>query len=94
MVRDSILVNAAGLGGIRTKNWKRNIISIVRKQHPKLNLHQCPRTRSSGCRAPSGRFGMPVEIAAIVVFLVSATNGFITGDTIEASGKADRPVAH
>jgi 3-oxoacyl-[acyl-carrier protein] reductase len=39
---------------------------------------------------PIGRPGAPEDIAAIAVFLASARNGFITGDTIEASGGADR----
>ena len=39
---------------------------------------------------PVGRAGAPEEIAAIAAFLSSDRNGFVTGDTIEASGGADR----
>jgi 3-oxoacyl-[acyl-carrier protein] reductase len=39
---------------------------------------------------PIGRAGKPAEIAAIAAFLCSDRNGFVTGDTIEASGGADR----
>lgn len=39
---------------------------------------------------PVGRFGRPDEIAAIAAFLASDRNGFVTGDTIEASGGAER----
>jgi 3-oxoacyl-[acyl-carrier protein] reductase len=37
-----------------------------------------------------GRAGAAKEIAAIAAFLSSDRNGFVTGDTIEASGGADR----
>jgi NAD(P)-dependent dehydrogenase (short-subunit alcohol dehydrogenase family) len=37
-----------------------------------------------------GRVAEPEDIAAVVAFLASARNRFVTGDTIEASGGADR----
>ncbi len=41
-------------------------------------------------RTPTGRAGDPRDIAAIAAFLASDRNRFVTGDTIEASGGADR----
>lgn len=41
-------------------------------------------------KTPVGRFGLPEDIAAITAFLLSDRNQFVTGQTIEASGGADR----
>ncbi len=37
-------------------------------------------------KIPVGRFGRPEEIAALAIFLASAAAGYITGETIVASG--------
>lgn len=87
-----ILVNAIGLGAIRTDNWEQNMIPKVRETRPDLaNLSDEDLVARVGAEyTPVGRFGTSEEIAAIAAFLVSDRNGFVTGCTIEASGGADR----
>jgi 3-oxoacyl-[acyl-carrier protein] reductase len=87
-----ILVNAIGLGAIRTENWEQNMIPKVRQTRPDLaNLTDEELIARVGAEyTPVGRFGTPEEIAALTAFLVSARNGFVTGCTIEASGGAER----
>jgi 3-oxoacyl-[acyl-carrier protein] reductase len=92
VARDGILVNAVGLGAVLTDNWQRNMIPAVRKRRPELaSASDEEIVKQLGAEmTPIGRFAQPEEIAAIVAFLASARNSFITGDTIEASGGADR----
>ena len=87
-----ILVNAIGIGAVATDNWANNMIPAVRKARPELSALSDDEllARISAEKTPIGRAGDPREIAAIAAFLVSNRNGFVTGDTIEASGGADR----
>jgi 3-oxoacyl-[acyl-carrier protein] reductase len=89
---DGVLVNAIGIGAVLTENWARNMIPSVRKERAEFSALTDEEivARLGAERTPVGRFGAPEEIAAIAAFLVSNRNGFITGDTIEASGGADR----
>ena len=92
VAREGILVNAVGVGAALTDNWAQNMIPAVRKRRPELKSIPDEKViEILGAElTPIGRFGYPEEIAAIVAFLASARNGFVTGDTIEASGGADR----
>ncbi|MFJ1260089.1 SDR family NAD(P)-dependent oxidoreductase [Cupriavidus sp. CuC1] len=87
-----ILVNAIGIGAVATDNWAANMIPSVRRRRPELKDAPDEEVLAVVGResTPIGRPGLPEEIAAIAVFLASARNGFVTGDTIEASGGADR----
>jgi len=89
---DGILVNAIGCGAIDTDNWANNMIPAIRRVRPELASLSDAQVlaKISAERTPVGRAGSPREIAAIAAFLVSDRNGFVTGDTIEASGGADR----
>ena len=75
-----------------TDNWKQNMIPAVRKRRPELSSASDDEVvKLLGAEmTPVGRFARPEEIATIVAFLASARNSFITGDTIEASGGAER----
>jgi 3-oxoacyl-[acyl-carrier protein] reductase len=89
---DGILVNAIGIGAITTENWATNMIPALRRTRPDcadLSDEQIL-VKVGAERTPIGRVGDPREIAALAAFLASARNGFVTGDTIEASGGADR----
>jgi 3-oxoacyl-[acyl-carrier protein] reductase len=92
VAHDGILVNAVGLGAVLTDNWKRNMIPGVRARRPELAASSDDEIikRLGAEMTPVGRFAQPGEIADIVAFLASARNCFVTGDTIEASGGADR----
>jgi 3-oxoacyl-[acyl-carrier protein] reductase len=89
---DGILVNAIGIGAIATENWAANMIPALRRTRPDyVDLSDEQILVQVGAeRTPIGRAGDPRDIAALAVFLASARNGFVTGDTIEASGGADR----
>ncbi|MEP1576994.1 SDR family NAD(P)-dependent oxidoreductase [Roseibium album] len=89
---DGILVNAIGVGAVATDNWANNMVPAVRKTRPEfaeLSDEEVVAKISAEC-TPVGRAGTPEDIAAIAAFLCSDRNGFVTGDTIEASGGADR----
>jgi 3-oxoacyl-[acyl-carrier protein] reductase len=92
LAHDGILVNAIGVGAVLTDNGARNMLSDVRKRRPELAKKSDDElVELLGAEmTPVGRFGRPAEIAAIAAFLASERNGFVTGDTIEASGGADR----
>lgn len=89
---DGILVNAIGVGAVATDNWANNMVPAVRKtrlEFAELSDEEVVAKISAEC-TPVGRAGTPEDIAAIAAFLCSDRNGFVTGDTIEASGGADR----
>jgi 3-oxoacyl-[acyl-carrier protein] reductase len=92
VAKDGILVNAIGIGAVATDNWANNMIPTVRRFRPELAGLSDDEvlSRISAELTPVGRAGSAREIAAIAAFLGSARNGFVTGDTIEASGGADR----
>jgi 3-oxoacyl-[acyl-carrier protein] reductase len=92
LAHDGILVNAIGVGAVLTDNWASNMLPSVRKRRPELarKSDEALVTMLGEEMTPVGRFGRPDEIAAIAAFLASERNGFVTGDTIEASGGADR----
>ncbi len=92
VAKDGILVNAIGIGAIRTQNWEHNMIPKVRETRPDLAALSDEELLAHVGKdyTPVGRLGTPEEVAAITVFLCSERNGFITGSTIEASGGADR----
>ena len=89
---DGILVNAIGVGAVATDNWAQNMLPNVRNRRPEL----ADRTDEEVMallgkeKTPVGHFGLPEDIAAIATFLLSGRNQFVTGQTIEASGGADR----
>lgn len=88
----NILINAIGIGAVATDNWENNMIPSVRRERPELaTLSDAEVLALVGREStPVGRVGQPEDIAAIALFLCSARNNFITGDTVEASGGADR----
>ena len=48
--------------------------------------------RADANAIPMGRFGRPEELADLVAFLASETNGYITGTTILVDGDVVRSV--
>src|SRR3984957_8545946 len=89
---DGILVNAIGIGAVATENWAANMIPALRRTRPDFDdlSDEQILVKVGAERTPIGRVGDPPEIARLPCFLASARNGFVTGDTIEASGGADR----
>lgn len=89
---DGILVNAVGVGAVMTDNWAQNMLPNVRDRRPELADKTDKEIMAllGKQKTPVGRFGLPEDIAAITAFLLSERNQFVTGQTIEASGGADR----
>jgi 3-oxoacyl-[acyl-carrier protein] reductase len=89
---DGILVNAIAIGAVATDNWANNMVPALRRTRPDFSSLSDDDViaRISAELTPVGRAGKPEEIAAIAAFLSSERNGFVTGDTIGASGGADR----
>jgi 3-oxoacyl-[acyl-carrier protein] reductase len=92
VAKDGILVNAIGIGAVATDNWANNMVPAVRRARQEFSTLSDDEViaRISAELTPVGRAGTAREIAAIAAFLSSDRNGFVTGDTIEASGGADR----
>ncbi|MES5483329.1 SDR family oxidoreductase [Bradyrhizobium sp. INPA03-11B] len=92
VAKDGILVNAIGIGAVATDNWTNNMVPAVRRARQEFSTLSDDDViaRISAELTPVGRAGTAREIAAIAAFLSSDRNGFVTGDTIEASGGADR----
>jgi len=92
VAKDGILVNAIGIGAVATDNWANNMVPAVRRARQEFSTLSDNEViaRISAELTPVGRAGTAQEIAAIAAFLSSDRNGFVTGDTIEASGGADR----
>jgi 3-oxoacyl-[acyl-carrier protein] reductase len=92
VAKDGILVNAIGIGAVATDNWANNMIPAVRRERSEFAEFTDEEViaRLGAELTPVGRFGKPDEIAAVAAFLASDRNGFVTGDTIQASGGADR----
>jgi 3-oxoacyl-[acyl-carrier protein] reductase len=92
VAKDGILVNAIGIGAVATENWANNMVPAVRRARQEFSTLSDDEViaRIAAELTPVGRAGTAREIAAIAAFLSSERNGFVTGDTIEASGGADR----
>ncbi|GAB2893631.1 SDR family NAD(P)-dependent oxidoreductase [Microbulbifer echini] len=89
---DNILVNAVGVGAVKTENWKNNMLPFIRKTTPglaQLSDDELLAQVSKEC-TPVKHPGAPEDIASLTAYLCSARNNFVTGDAIEASGGADR----
>jgi 3-oxoacyl-[acyl-carrier protein] reductase len=69
-----IRVNAINPGGVETEGAHR--IGVIGSDFQKQMIAQ----------TALGRFGQPEDIARVAVFLASADSGWLTGETIAASG--------
>ncbi len=76
--RDHILVNAIGLGWIKSRQQER------RGELAGLSVDEHYRRLSPN--VPLGRLGEPDEAAAVIVFLASAAASYVTGTCINVDG--------
>ncbi len=80
--RDNILINVVGPGKMETARLR----SIEAVRAEKLGLSLEDLQQKSAAEIPLGRYGRPEELARLAVFLCSAANTYITGQTVLADG--------
>ncbi|RLL46734.1 SDR family oxidoreductase [Oceanobacillus piezotolerans] len=78
----NILVNTVGPGTIKTDR----IIQLNQLNADKAGISAEELMEESELSIPMGRFGQPEEFAKPVVFLASAANTYITGQTLVVDG--------
>lgn len=80
--RDNILVNVMGPGRIGTDRIQ--YLDMVRAQKAEITVEAV--YQNAVGNIPLGRYGEPEEYARLAVFLCSAVNTYITGQTILVDG--------
>jgi 3-oxoacyl-[acyl-carrier protein] reductase len=83
---DGILVNGVSPCPVET----RRLDYTVRAKASLLNISEEAAREQLRSEIPIGRFAQPQEIAALIAFLVSEQNSYITGATINIDGGATR----
>lgn len=79
---DNILINTIGPGRIATDR----MIQLNNVKAKQLNVHYDEVKEKSESEIPIGRYGEPEEFAKMVVFLGSAANTYITGQSFLIDG--------
>ena len=82
LARENILVNVVGPGKMDTARLR----NIEAMRAEKLGLALGDLQKKSAAEIPLGRYGRPEELARLAVFLGSAANTYITGQTVLADG--------
>jgi 3-oxoacyl-[acyl-carrier protein] reductase len=82
LAKDNILVNTLGPGRIATDRVAALDASFAKRKG--ISIEEVEALRKS--QIPLGRYGHPDEFAALAVFLGSAANGYITGQSILVDG--------
>ncbi len=88
---DNILVNSINLGTIVSGQWIRRYQDYQTQGGP-MSQDEWMRAEATKRHIPVGRFGQPEEVAAAILFLVSAGASYITGATIDVAGGTGRYV--
>lgn len=76
-----VLVNSVNIGFVDTPQWE----NIHRKRDPDTPKEEFL-NRLAGAEVPLGRFGDPLEVSGLVVFLASDRASYLTGASIDAAG--------
>ncbi|ANU16061.1 3-oxoacyl-ACP reductase [Planococcus maritimus] len=79
---DNILVNTVGPGKISTDR----VAELTQATADKQGLSPEEVLKHTEAQIPSGRLGEPAEFARTVVFLASAANSYVTGQSIVVDG--------
>ena len=82
LARDNILINVVGPGKMDTARLRS--LEAMRAEKQGLALEDLQ--KKSAAEIPLGRYGRPEELARLAVFLCSAANTYITGQTVLADG--------
>jgi 3-oxoacyl-[acyl-carrier protein] reductase len=90
VARHGIRVNAVCPAAIMTERWQQRVERRARERG--LNLQQAADELARDS-IPLGRFGLPEEVAAAVVFLASERASFITGTSVFVDGGMGRSLS-
>lgn len=82
LARDNILINVVGPGKMDTARLRS--LEAIRAEKQGIALDELQ--KKSAAAIPLGRYGRPEELARLAVFLCSAANTYITGQTVLADG--------
>lgn len=82
MAKDNILVNVLAPGRISTDR----VAQLDKERATHLGQDEAQVRRQSESAIPLGRYGSTKEFASMAVFLGSAANGYITGQTVLVDG--------
>jgi 3-oxoacyl-[acyl-carrier protein] reductase len=82
LAKDNILVNTLGPGRIATAR----VAELDRTAAERMGVSIPEVEQMRKAQIPLGRYGHPDEFAAIAVFLGSAANGYITGQSLLVDG--------
>lgn len=82
LAKDNILVNTVGPGRVATDR----VASLDQSRADRTGMSVADVQRDSERLIPLGRYGTPEEFAAMAVFLGSAANGYVTGQSILVDG--------
>jgi 3-oxoacyl-[acyl-carrier protein] reductase len=85
-----IRVNAICPAAIQTERWRARVQRIAEKKGKDYETTLKALARQA---IPIGRFGLPEDVASLVVFLASEKSGFINGASIEVDGGLGRSLA-
>jgi NAD(P)-dependent dehydrogenase (short-subunit alcohol dehydrogenase family) len=85
---DGILVNAVAPGPILT-DWARPMLAATEiAMDDSVGAYELL-GRGHGMAVDLGRFGLPHEVAAVIAFCASRTNGYMTGAHLNVDGGSD-----
>jgi NAD(P)-dependent dehydrogenase (short-subunit alcohol dehydrogenase family) len=84
---DNILVNSINLGTIVSGQWKTR---YAQQAAPGQTEDEWLRQEAARRHIALGRMGQPEEVAAAIVFLLSAGASYITGATLDVAGGTGR----
>jgi len=85
----NILVNVVGPGKISTERARQLAAKRAQKAGTSVELileKAAAEIPKAAAEIPMGRYGEPVEMARLIVFLCSEANSYITGQTVLADG--------
>jgi NAD(P)-dependent dehydrogenase (short-subunit alcohol dehydrogenase family) len=88
LARDGVCVNAVNLGAIVTDRQRARHAAIA----PDTSFEEWCAGEARRRGILLGRLGTPVDVAPVVVLLLSPLSGYVTGTSVDVAGGSGRPV--